>query len=285
MNWLTEFVKPKLKALIRTTSAMPEDLWHKCTSCEKLLFHRELEVNQHVCQHCDHHLRLKASDRLRFLLDDGKYTLYPIPEVPHDPLNFKDLKKYSDRLKQARHNTGENDALLVAEGSIHGAALIVAAFNFEFMGGSMGMAVGEGLLLAAHKAVEKRLPLLVIPASGGARMQEGILALMQMPRATIGVSMVKEAGLPYITLLTDPTTGGVSASFAMLGDISIAEPKALIAFTGARVIKETMRTELPEGFQTAEYLKAHGMVDRVVHRHKLRDELATILQIITPAKR
>lgn len=280
MNWLTDFVKPKLQALMGRKNDIPEDLWHKCPQCEQLIFHRDLEAHQHVCHHCEHHLRLSAKNRLRFLFDHGEYTPYDLPDVPHDPLHFKDLKKYSERLKQARQTTDDKDAMIVAEGSILGVRIMVAAFNFDFMGGSMGMAVGEGIVMAAQKAIERRLPLLVIPSSGGARMQEGILSLMQMPRTTIAITKVKDAGLPYIVLLTDPTTGGVSASFAMLGDIAIAEPKSLIAFTGARVIKETIRAELPDGFQKAEYLKEHGMVDRVVHRHKLREELSRIVKIL-----
>lgn len=280
MNWLTDFVKPRLKALIGRKAEIPDDLWHKCPACEKLIFHRDLEAHQHVCHHCDHHLRLNAKDRLRFLFDHGDYEVYAVPDVPHDPLQFRDLKRYTERLKQARQATGDQDAIIVGEGKILGSPVIAAAFNFDFMGGSMGMAVGEGIVTAAQKAIERRLPLIVVPASGGARMQEGILSLMQMPRTTVAVSKVKEARLPYIVLLTDPTTGGVSASFAMLGDIAMAEPKAMIAFTGARVIKETIRAELPEGFQRAEYLKDHGMIDRVVHRHKLRDELSQIIKIL-----
>ncbi|USO01103.1 MAG: acetyl-CoA carboxylase carboxyltransferase subunit beta [Alphaproteobacteria bacterium] len=282
MNWLTDFVRPRLKALMGQKNDIPEDLWHKCPACEKLIFHRDLEANIHVCHHCDHHLRLNAKDRLRFLFDGATYTRIALPPSSLDPLKFRDLKKYADRLKQARTENDMDDAVCVAEGKIEGQALVVAVFDFNFMGGSMGVAAGEALVVGAQHAVHRKLPYLVITASGGARMQEGILSLMQMPRATIGVSMVKDAGLPYITVLTDPTTGGVSASFAMLGDIIMAEPKALIAFTGARVIKQTIRAELPEGFQRSEYLLEHGMIDRVVHRKHLRRELATVLKVLLP---
>lgn len=280
MNWLTDFVRPRLKALMGQKSEIPEDLWHKCPSCEKLIFHRDLESNLHVCHHCDHHIRLSARDRLRFLYDKGEFEEIAVPEAPYDPLKFRDLKKYSERLRTARSSTELNDSVLVAEGKIEGQGLVVSVFDFNFMGGSMGIAAGEALVVGAERAVARGLPYLVITASGGARMQEGILSLMQMPRATIGVSMVKDAGLPYLTLLTDPTTGGVSASFAMLGDIILTEPKALIAFTGARVIKQTIRAELPQGFQRSEYLLEHGMVDRVVHRKKLREELTTIFKVL-----
>ncbi len=280
MNWLTDLVRPRLKALMGQKSEMPEDLWHKCPACEKLIFHRDLEVNLHVCHHCDHHIRLSARDRMRFLFDDGASKDISVRDAPHDPLKFRDLKRYSDRLKAAKANTGSQDAVCVAEGSINSQRVVASVFDFNFMGGSMGVAAGEALITGAERAVAEKLPYIVVTASGGARMQEGILALMQMPRATIGVSMVKDAGLPYITVLTDPTTGGVSASFAMLGDVILAEPKALIAFTGARVIKQTIRAELPEGFQRSEYLLEHGMVDRVVHRKDLRQELTKIFKVL-----
>ncbi len=276
MNWLTNFVRPKMKALMRKDE-VPDNLWAKCPSCDHMLFHRDLSENLHVCHHCSHHMRISVSKRLEYLFDDGAFTKVPVPTVPADPLKFKDTKKYSDRLKEYRTKTGSEDVMDVAYGQIGGKSAVVAAFNFAFMGGSMGMAVGEAILTAADLAVKSRCALIVIPASGGARMQEGILSLMQMPRSIIAVEKVKKAGLPYITLLTDPTTGGVSASFAMLGDVAIAEPGAIIGFAGARVIEETIRQKLPEGFQRAEYLLAHGMIDMVVPRKELNAKIGTLL--------
>lgn len=276
MNWLTNFVRPKIQALIRR-SEVPDNLWTKCSSCGHMLFYRDLEQNIHVCHHCNHHMRLTVTQRLELLFDGKSYTKVPLPKVLNDPLKFKDSKKYTDRLKEYRSKTGNEDAMTVAYGQISGHSAVIAAFDFSFMGGSMGMAVGEAILVGADLAVKSKCPYIVIPASGGARMQEGILSLMQMPRTTIAVEKVKKAGLPYITLLTDPTTGGVSASFAMLGDIAIAEPGSIIGFAGARVIEETIRQKLPEGFQKAEYLLDHGMVDMVVHRHQLAKTVGTLL--------
>jgi acetyl-CoA carboxylase carboxyl transferase subunit beta len=276
MNWLTNFVRPKIKALMRKEE-VPDNLWAKCPSCDHMLFHRDLTENMHVCHHCGHHMRIGVSKRLEYLFDDGAFTKVPVPDVATDPLKFKDTKKYTDRLKEYRTKTGAQDVIDVAYGQIGGKSAVVAAFNFAFMGGSMGMAVGEAILTAAELAVKSRCALIVIPASGGARMQEGILSLMQMPRSIIAVEKVKKAGLPYITLLTDPTTGGVSASFAMLGDVSIAEPGAIIGFAGARVIEETIRQKLPEGFQKAEYLLEHGMIDMVVPRKELNEKIGVLL--------
>ncbi|MBX3456808.1 MAG: acetyl-CoA carboxylase, carboxyltransferase subunit beta [Candidatus Paracaedibacteraceae bacterium] len=276
MNWLTNFVRPKIKALMRKEE-VPDNLWAKCPSCDHMLFHRDLTENMHVCHHCGHHMRIGVSKRLEYLFDDGAFTKVPVPDVATDPLKFKDTKKYTDRLKEYRTKTGAQDVIDVAYGQIGGKSAVVAAFNFAFMGGSMGMAVGEAILTAAELAVKSRCALIVIPASGGARMQEGILSLMQMPRSIIAVEKVKKAGLPYITLLTDPTTGGVSASFAMLGDVSIAEPGAIIGFAGARVIEETIRQKLPEGFQKAEYLLEHGMIDMVVPRKELNEKIGILL--------
>lgn len=276
MSWLTNFVRPKIQALMRRTE-VPDNLWTKCTACDHMLFHRDLTTNMHVCHHCGHHMRLLVQQRLDFLFDEKSYTKLPLTKTVVDPLKFKDSKKYTDRLKEYRQKTGLEDAVIVAYGKVSGNPVVIAAFEFAFMGGSMGSAVGQALLDAAHLAVKNHCPLVVIPASGGARMQEGILSLMQMPRSTIAVELVKANKLPYITILTDPTTGGVSASFAMLGDISIAEPGATIGFTGARVIEETIRQKLPDGFQSAEYLLDHGMVDMVVHRHKLTATLGTLL--------
>ncbi len=287
MNWITDFVRPKLQALVggKSKKDTPEDLWHQCPKCEQMIYHKEITRNLFVCHHCDHHMRLSAPKRLEYLFDDGKYTRVAVPDVPLDPLKFKDTKKYTDRYKAAKASTGEEDAIIVAEGKIGGRTVIVSAFNFNFMGGSMGMRVGEGLVTGANLALSRRAPYIVIPASGGARMQEGILSLMQMPRATVGISRGKEAGLPYVVLLTDPTTGGVSASFAMIGDIAISEPDALFGFAGARVIKETIREELPEGFQRAEYLLEHGIIDMVVHRKKLNETIGRTLSLLMEHKR
>lgn len=276
MNWLTNFVRPKIQALMRRQE-VPDNLWTKCNACDHMLFHRDLVENQHVCHHCNNHMRLSIHQRFDLLFDNKSYTKIPSPKSLSDPLKFRDTKKYADRLKDYRQKTGLEDAIVIAYGQIGGNSAVLAGFEFGFMGGSMGTAVGQALVTAADLAVQSHCPLVVIPASGGARMQEGILSLMQMPRTTIAVERVKNAGLPYITILTDPTTGGVSASFAMLGDISIAEPGATIGFTGARVIEETIRQKLPEGFQRSEYLLEHGMIDMVTHRHQLPKVLGTLL--------
>ena len=280
MNWLTNFVLPRIRAVV-SKREVPDDLWTKCPSCGQLLFHRDLERNLHVCQSCGHHMRIEAKDRLALLFDNGQFTRIELPRVLPDPLKFRDSKRYSDRLKDAQTKFGPgSDAILVAHGTIGGNNAVVAAFDFGFMGGSMGMAVGAAIVAAAKLAVLQSAALIAVPSSGGARMQEGILSLMQMPRTTIAVEMVKEAGLPYIVLLTDPTTGGVTASFAMLGDIAIAEPGCIIGFAGARVIEETIREKLPEGFQRAEYLYEHGMVDMVVRRHDLHETLGRVLGLL-----
>ncbi|HBN49209.1 MAG TPA: acetyl-CoA carboxylase carboxyl transferase subunit beta, partial [Thalassospira sp.] len=251
MSWLTEFVRPKIQKLVRRTE-VPENLWHKCPSCEQMIFHRDLAKNKHVCQHCGHHMRISAKERLELLFDDGKYQTIELPNVPVDPLKFRDQKKYTDRLKAAQAKATYKDALAVAHGEVGGHATVIAVFDFSFMGGSMGTAVGEGIVAAAELATVQDAALIIVPASGGARMQEGILSLMQMPKATVMVRKLRAAGLPYIVLLTNPTTGGVTASYAMLGDVQIAEPGALIGFAGQRVIQETIREQLPEGFQRAE---------------------------------
>lgn len=280
MNWLTNFVRPKIQALMSKRNEIPENLWTKCPSCEHMLFHRDLLENLSVCHHCQHHLRIDIKQRLEMLFDNKEYTETPYPKVVADPLKFKDSKKYTDRLKDYRQKTEKEDVVTIAYGHINGQSTVVAAFNFAFMGGSMGLAVGRAFLTAAELAIKTSSPLVTVTASGGARMQEGILSLMQMPRTIIAVEQVKEAGLPYISILTDPTTGGVSASFAMLGDIAIAEPGCIIGFAGARVIEETIRQKLPEGFQRAEYLLDHGMIDMVAHRHQLKDTLGQLLQML-----
>jgi len=279
MNWLTNFVRPKIRALVSKTET-PDNLWHKCPGCGQMLFHRDLDAALFVCTSCGHHLRIDAKRRLAMLFDDGKYQRIELPRTPADPLRFRDQKRYGDRLKDAQSRTSESDAIVVAHGAVGGFPAVIAAFEFGFMGGSMGTAVGEALLAAAHLAELQQAPMIVIPASGGARMQEGILSLMQMPRSVIAVSKMREAGLPYIVVLTDPTTGGVSASFAMVADITIAEPGAVVGFAGARVIEETIRETLPEGFQRAEYLLEHGMVDMVVRRKDLRATIARVLGLL-----
>ena len=279
MNWLTKYVRPKIQALVRRPD-VPDNLWRQCPGCEQMVFHRELDAALNVCPHCGHHMRLPAKRRLEILFDDGAFETVELSAVSNDPLKFRDRKRYTDRLKEARGKSNNADALIVAHGLIGGRTAVAAAFDFAFLGGSMGLAVGKGLLSACRLAVLKEAPLIVFPASGGARMQEGILSLMQMPRTVIAINEVTDAGLPYIVVLTDPTTGGVSASFAMLGDIAIAEPNAMIGFAGARVIEETIREQLPEGFQRAEYLFEHGMVDMVVHRHQIRDEIIRITDLL-----
>jgi acetyl-CoA carboxylase carboxyl transferase subunit beta len=279
MNWIANYVRPKIRGLMKSRD-VPEDLWDKCPSCSQMIFTRELEKNLRVCPHCGHHLRLAAKKRLELLFDEGKFTLVELPKSLADPLKFRDRKRYSDRLKEAQGKAGGQDAIVVAHGTMGGHPTVAACFDFSFMGGSMGIAVGEGLLAAAKLAVLQEAALIAIPASGGARMQEGILSLMQMPRSVIAVDLVKDAGLPYIVLLTDPTTGGVSASFAMLGDIAVSEPGAIIGFAGRRVIEETIREQLPPDFQTSEYLLDHGMVDMVVDRRELRERLVQVIDLL-----
>lgn len=282
MNWLTDFVRPKVKKI--TAKEIADNLWTKCPNCGQMLFTKELEKSNYVCTKCDHHLRLAIKKRLEMLFDNGEYREIALPKLKEDPLNFKDSKKYTDRLKSYRKSTGEEDAVKVAQGEIGGITCVVAAMDFFFMGGSMGMAVGEGIVKAAEVAMKNNCPLITVAASGGARMQEGILSLMQMARTTAAVNMVKEKGLPFISVLTDPTTGGVSASFAMLGDVHIAEKGCMIGFAGARVIEQTIREKLPEGFQRAEYLKEHGMVDIVVSRSEMKNELVKVISILTHQK-
>ena len=281
MSWLTDYVRPKIRALYtRDKPEMPENLWQQCASCERMIFHRDLEANQRVCPHCDHHMRVGPDYRFASLFDEGSWQRLEMPRSPPDPLRFRDQKKYADRLREAQAKTKAADALDAAMGRIGGLPAVVAVMNFEFMGGSMGTSLGEGFVTAARHAVRGDAAFVVVTSSGGARMQEGTLSLMQMARTTVAVEEVKEAGLPYIVILTDPTTGGVTASFAMIGDIHLAEPGAMIGFAGARVIEQTIREKLPEGFQRAEYLLAHGMVDQVVHRFQLRATLARLLDLL-----
>ena len=279
MNWITNYVRPKINSLF-SRREVPDNLWTKCPQCGTMLFHRELAGNLNVCTNCDHHMPIAARDRLASVFDNGAYKDVSVPEPVTDPLHFRDQKPYTARLKDARRKTGEKDAMLVAEGEIGQVPSVVAVQDFSFMGGSMSMYVGNAIVAAAERAVEMKRPLILFSAAGGARMQEGILGLMQMPRTTIAVQMLKEAGLPYIVVLTHPTTGGVTASYAMLGDVQIAEPNALIGFAGARVIEQTIGEKLPEGFQRAEYLLDHGMLDRVTKRTELKDELTLILRML-----
>lgn len=280
MNWITNFVRPRIKGLMGRTSTA-DNLWRKCSGCGEMIFHRDLEKSQSVCPQCDHHMRIGAKERLSALLDAGGHDLLPLPQVWQDPLQFRDDKKYSDRLRDARTKTGQQDALVAARGTIDGQPVILAVQSFDFMGGSLGLATGAALVSAMRSAVADHRPFILIASSGGARMQEGILSLMQLPRTTVGVDMLKDAGLPYIVVLTDPTTGGVSASYAMLGDVQIAEPGALIGFSGPRVIEQTIRERLPEGFQRSEYLLDHGMIDMIVHRHELKTTLSRLIALMT----
>jgi acetyl-CoA carboxylase carboxyl transferase subunit beta len=279
MNWISNYVRPRINSLF-SRREVPENLWTKCPECGTMLFHRELSDNLNVCTNCDHHMAITPRDRFNALFDSGIFSEVKIPEPIVDPLHFRDQKKYPDRLKAAQKSTGEKEAMLVAEGDVGRTPIVAAAQDFSFMGGSMGMYVGNAIIAAAERAIKLKRPLVLFSAAGGARMQEGILSLMQMPRTTVAVQMLRDANLPYIVVLTHPTTGGVTASYAMLGDVHIAEPNALICFAGPRVIEQTIREKLPEGFQRAEYLLDHGMLDRVTHRMKLRDELVTILRML-----
>ncbi len=279
MNWISNYVRPKINSLF-SRREVPENLWSKCDECGTMLFHRELRENLNVCTSCDHHMAITPRERFKALFDGGTFAEIPVPQPLADPLHFRDQKRYPERMKAAQKATGEAEAMLVAKGEIGRTPVVAVAQDFSFMGGSMGMYVGNAIIAAAERAVEAKLPLILFSAAGGARMQEGILSLMQMPRTTVAVEMLKEAGLPYIVVLTHPTTGGVTASYAMLGDIHIAEPNALICFAGPRVIEQTIREKLPEGFQRAEYLLDHGMLDRVTHRKALRDELIGIVRML-----
>ncbi len=279
MSWLTEYVRPRIRTLLGRRE-VPDNLWHQCPSCQQMIFSKELETHLKVCPHCGHHMQPTATERLAWTFDEGTLVRIELPKAPADPLGFRDGKRYADRLREARSKTGQEDAILVGHGTIGGQRAVVAAMAFEFIGGSMGAAVGEGIVAAARLAVLQEAPLVVFTASGGARMMEGAISLMQMPRTVIATRMVKESGLPFVVVLTDPTTGGVTASFAMLGDVQIAEPGALIGFAGARVIEQTVRETLPDGFQRAEYLHAHGIVDMVVKRGEMRETLGRLLGLL-----
>jgi acetyl-CoA carboxylase carboxyl transferase subunit beta len=285
MNWITNYVRPKINSMLGRRD-IPENLWIKDPETGEMVFHKDLESNQFVIPSSGHHMKISARERLRFFFDDGEYELLENPKVVVDPLKFRDEKRYTDRLREARAKTGLDDAILNAQGTIEGLPVAVTVQDFAFMGGSLGLAAGEAIIHAFETAVDRNRPMILFAASGGARMQEGILSLMQLPRTTVAVDRLKEAGLPYIVVLTNPTTGGVTASYAMLGDVHIAEPGALIGFAGPRVIEQTIREKLPEGFQRAEYLLEHGMVDMVVSRLELRSTIARLLKMLlrTPAQ-
>jgi len=276
MSWLTR-VRNAIPFVAKRETA--ENLWHKCKGCGQMIFAKELEENLYVCPKCDFHERIGPKLRFQYVLDES-YEELPSPKVAEDPLKFRDTKRYSDRIKAARAATNESDALINARGTIEGRKTVVGVQDFAFMGGSMGLAVGEAFIAGVQAAITDKCPYIIFTAAGGARMQEGILSLMQMPRATVAIQMLHDAGLPYIVVLTDPTTGGVTASYAMLGDVQIAEPKALIGFAGQRVIEQTIREKLPEGFQRAEYLLEHGMIDMVKHRKELRHTLAELIDYL-----
>jgi acetyl-CoA carboxylase carboxyl transferase subunit beta len=280
LNWIKETVLPKFKAFVKTKE--PEKvLWIKCKSCSQMIFHKEFYESFNVCKACDFHDHLSAKERINFIFDKNSVEEIILPKVKSDPLDFKDKKKYSDRLKEAQNKTSLDDALVVSYGLINGQPAILACFDFSFMAGSMGRYVGDGLILASKEAIKRKCSLIVVPSSGGARMQEGIFSLMQMPRSTIAINNVKKAKLPYIVLLANPTTGGVTASFAMIGDVHIAEPGAIIGFAGRRVIEETVKEKLPDDFQTAEYLKSHGMVDIVIPRSEQKLKISNLLRSLT----
>ncbi len=281
MSWLDN-VRKKISFIAKREG--PDNLWHKCPGCSQMIFSKEYEENLSVCPQCEHHGRIGPDERFDQLFDNGVFTPLPTPHVAEDPLKFRDSKRYTDRIRTARANTGEQDALINARGTIEGFKAVVGVQDFAFMGGSMGLAVGAAFIAGVEAAIADKCPYIIFTAAGGARMQEGILSLMQMPKTTVGIAKLREAGLPYIVVMTDPTTGGVTASYAMLGDVQLAEPGALIGFAGQRVIEQTIREKLPEGFQRAEYLLDHGMLDMVVHRRDLRGELARLIDYLCPGK-
>jgi acetyl-CoA carboxylase carboxyl transferase subunit beta len=281
MNWISNVVRPKIRSFLRRET--PENLWIKCPETGQLVFYKDVEANQFVIPSSNYHMRMGVSARLKAMFDGGTWLDIGVPEVAIDPLKFRDERRYVDRLKDARSKTGLNDAVKLGLGKLDGLPVTMAVQDFDFMGGSLGMGAAEAFIKGAETAIEKHTPYIFFAASGGARMQEGILSLMQLPRTTVAVQMLREAKLPYIVVLTNPTTGGVTASYAMLGDVHIAEPGALIGFAGPRVIEQTIREKLPEGFQRAEYLLSHGMVDMVVHRHKLRGVLSDLCRLLIKA--
>ena len=284
MNWIDNFVRPKIRSILGTKPAIAENLWVKDPESGEMVFYRDLEANQWVVPNSGYHMKIKPADRLKTFLDDGAYELVPVPSVPVDPLKFRDQKRYPDRLKENRAKTGFDDSVIVATGKLFQRDITVAIQDFDFMGGSLGMAAGQGIITGLETAASRKTAFVLFVASGGARMQEGVLSLMQMPRTTVAVLRLREAGLPFFVVLTNPTTGGVTASYAMLGDVHLAEPGAQIGFAGARVIEQTIREKLPKGFQRSEYLYEHGMVDMVVHRHNLRSTIGSLSAILTKAE-
>jgi acetyl-CoA carboxylase carboxyl transferase subunit beta len=281
MNWISNVVRPKIRNILKRET--PENLWIKCPDTGQLVFYKDVEANQFVIPESNYHMRMSPAARMKSMFDGETWFDIAVPEVAVDPLKFRDERRYIDRLKDARTKTGLHDAVKLGYGKLEGQAVVIAVQDFDFMGGSLGMAAGEAVIKGFEKAVEKGTPFILFAASGGARMQEGIMSLMQLPRTTVAVQMLREAKKPYIVVLTNPTTGGVTASYAMLGDVHIAEPGALIGFAGPRVIEQTIREKLPEGFQRAEYLRDHGMVDMVVHRHQLRSTIAELCRLLTKA--
>ena len=279
MNWISNYVRPKINAIFSKKDT-PENLWQKCPNCGMMLFHREVKDALYVCNGCGHHMLIPPKERLLNLFDGGIYSRIDYEDVIEDPLNFKDTKKYTDRMKETRKKTGEKDAMLLTVGDIGRLKVTVAVQNFLFMGGSMGMSVGNSIIAGVNNCIKFKTPFVMFAAAGGARMQESILSLMQMPRSTVAIQSLREAKLPYIVVLTNPTTGGVTASYAMLGDITIAEPNALICFAGPRVIEQTIGEKLPDGFQKSEYLLDHGMIDMVVNRDKIRDQIILLLHML-----
>ena len=279
MNWISNYMKPKINSIFSRRET-PDNLWTKCKECGAMLFHRELADNLNVCINCDHHMNITPRDRCMSMFDGSVFEEFKAKDVILDPLKFKDQKKYTDRIKDARKKTGEDEAMFLAKGKMGRTQVVVAVQDFSFMGGSMGMGVGNAIIAACEQALKLKCPLILFSAAGGARMQEVIMSLMQMPRTTVALQLLKEANLPFIVVLTHPTTGGVTASYAMLGDVHIAEPNALICFAGPRVIEQTIREKLPEGFQRAEYLLDHGMLDRVTHRKSMRGDLITIIRML-----
>jgi acetyl-CoA carboxylase carboxyl transferase subunit beta len=283
LNWITNYVRPRINSMLGRRPEVPENLWIKCPETGEMVFHKDLEDNKWVIPASGYHMKMPAKARLADLFDGGVYEALPQPKVAQDPLKFRDSKKYTDRLRDSRAKTEQEDTILAGVGLLKGLKIVAVVHEFQFMGGSLGIAAGEAIVKAFERAISERCPLVMFPASGGARMQEGILSLMQLPRTTVAVNMLKEAGMPYIVVLTNPTTGGVTASYAMLGDVHIAEPGAEICFAGKRVIEQTIREKLPEGFQTSEYLLEHGMVDMVIDRREIPDTLANLLKIMTKA--
>lgn len=279
MNWITNLVPPKIGNLLNRKD-MPENLWIKCPESGEMVFHKDLEANMGVVPASGHHMKITAKERLGFLFDEGDYEIIPMPKVAQDPLKFRDKSRYADKLKDARKKTGLEDSILAAKGKVEELDMIVVVHEMQFIGGSLGMAAGDMIVKAMELAAETKTPLVLFAASGGARMQEGILSLMQLPRTTVGVQRMKDAGVPYIVVLTNPTTGGVSASYAMLGDVHIAEPGAVIGFAGRRVIEGTIREKLPDDFQTAEYLQEHGMVDMIVSRLDMKSTLSRVIRLL-----